>query len=74
QIYVQAGAFTLADNANRVRAKLSGLGQARVTQANVGGTQYFRVRLGPIETVEQADALLAQVVGTGVDAAKIIVD
>ncbi|MDR3517781.1 MAG: septal ring lytic transglycosylase RlpA family protein [Azospirillaceae bacterium] len=74
QIYVQAGAFTVYDNASRMRSRLSPLGRVNVQTATVAGTQYYRVRLGPINTVEQADSLLNQVLGTGVDTARIIVD
>jgi len=56
RIYVQAGAFTVYDNANRLRARLSGIGAARIDPTMVGNTQYFRVRVGPISTVEDADA------------------
>ncbi len=73
-IYVQAGAFTRYENANRLRARLSPLGPVRIDQKLVGDTDYFRVRIGPIDTVEQADALLRKVFDMGQAGARIIVD
>ncbi len=74
QIYVQAGAFSQYDNANRVRERVAGFGPASISQIRVGATQFYRVRLGPIESVDKADAILARVVGTGNTNARVIVD
>ncbi|MEI6557834.1 MAG: septal ring lytic transglycosylase RlpA family protein [Rhodospirillaceae bacterium] len=74
QIYVQAGAFSQLDNANRVRDRVAGFGAASISQARVGNTQFYRVRLGPIDSVDQADAVLARVVGAGNSNARVIVD
>ena len=74
QIYVQAGAFSQYDNASRVRDKVAGFGPASISQARVGASQFYRVRLGPIDSVDQADAVLARVVGAGNTNARVIVD
>jgi len=74
QLYIQAGAFTNQSNAVRLRAKLSPLGSTTITPISVDGQRFFRVRLGPIATVDQADAMLDRVVGTGVAQARIVVD
>jgi rare lipoprotein A len=73
-IYIQAGAFARRDNAERVEARIAGLGNVRLTTASVGGTEWYRVRLGPIETAVQADRLLARVVGSGYPEARIVSD
>jgi rare lipoprotein A len=73
-IYVQAGAFTSYDNARQLVAKLSSMGPARVTPAQIGSQRFYRVRLGPIASVEQADAVLARVIGGGHSEARIVVD
>jgi len=73
-LYIQAGAFTNQSNAARLRAKLSPLGSTSITPISVDGQRFFRVRLGPIATVDQADAMLDRVVGTGVAQARIVVD
>ncbi len=74
QIYVQAGAFTIYDNANKLRARLSSIGQTSISTAMVGDTQYFRVRVGPIASVDQADRILADVIAAGNNGARVIVD
>ena len=73
-IYVQAGAFADFNNANRVRARLLGIGKARVTQISVDGNPLFRVRLGPVATVEEGDSLLDRVVRVGYPQARLVVD
>jgi rare lipoprotein A len=73
-IYVQAGAFGVAGNAQRMLAKLHGFSRAEITQAVVNGKMFYRVRVGPIADVDQADATLSRVVSAGADGAKIVVD
>jgi rare lipoprotein A len=74
QIYVQAGSFTRQDNANRVKQKLDALGPARMTMTNVSGVHFYRVRVGPLASVDEADKVLARVVESGLPEAKIVVD
>jgi|MDSV01.3.fsa_nt_gb rare lipoprotein A len=73
-IYVQAGAFGVYENANKVRARLSPLGSVFLDQVLVDGKDLYRVRVGPLADVRQADDVLSQVVGTGYPDARIIVD
>ncbi len=74
QIYIQAGAFAQMDNANRVRQRLAGVGSAQITAVRVNGNNLFRVRLGPIANVNEADQILTRVLATGLPDARIIVD
>ena len=74
QIFIQAGAFSLYDNASRVRDKIAGLGPASISPARIGNSQFYRVRLGPIESVDKADAVLARVVSAGNTNARVVVD
>ncbi len=73
-IYVQAGAFGIYENANKVRARLSPLGSVFLDQVLVDGKDLYRVRVGPLAGVKQADDVLSQVIGTGYPDARIIVD
>jgi rare lipoprotein A len=73
-IYVQAGAFSQAENALRLKAKLTQLGNVKVTDATVNGAYLYRVRIGPIPSVDEADRLLERVVDSGVPEARIVVD
>jgi peptidoglycan lytic transglycosylase len=74
QIYIQAGAFAVAGNALRVKGRLAPLGTVQVTGARVNGVALYRVRLGPIGSVEDADKLLDRVLATGLSDARIVVD
>jgi rare lipoprotein A len=74
RIFVQAGAFAMRDNAARVQSRIAGLGAVQVVPASVNGTEVFRVRLGPLSSVEEADHLLARVVGSGYSGARIVGD
>ncbi len=73
-IYVQAGAFSQGDNATRMKSKLAALGPVTVTGVRVNGIDVFRVRLGPISSVDEADQVLARAVSAGATEAKIVVD
>ena len=73
-IFVQAGAFTQFENANRVRAMLSGLGPVKVSQVLVDDRDFYRVRIGPLQTVEEGDRMLQSVIAAGYPDARIIVD
>ena len=73
-IYIQAGAFTKLDNATRLKQKLNKVGQVTVADVMLKGVQYYRVRLGPIANVAEADKLLKRVAQSGADNARIVVD
>lgn len=72
-IYIQAGAFLQYDNANRLRAKLSPLGRVQVTSVKLSEQEMFRVRLGPVVSVEEADRLLERLIRAGHTDARLIV-
>ena len=73
-IYIQAGAFSQFTNANRVRARLSSVGPVRISSVLVDGRDLYRVRLGPVLSVGEADRLLEQIIGAGYPQARVIVD
>jgi rare lipoprotein A len=73
-IFIQAGAFTHARNAEKLRAELARYGHTQVLIADVRGTQYYRVRLGPVGSVAEGDRLLATVISSGHGDARIVVD
>jgi rare lipoprotein A len=74
QIFVQAGAFTQYDNANKLRARMSLIGKAKIYQVRVVERPFFRVRLGPLASVQEADGILITVIQAGQKDARIIVD
>lgn len=73
QIFVQAGAFTIRANADKLKAQIAKLGPTRIDQDAVNGIVFYRVRIGPISNVAKADALLAKVSGAGVPSPRIII-
>ena len=50
------------------------LGPSKVVRAEVDDKQFYRVRLGPIASVEQADQLLDLLQSKGFADARVIVD
>lgn len=73
-IFVQAGAFSQFENANKVRARLSAVGPVKVSSVLIGGRDLFRVRVGPLKSVQAADKMLEQVAQAGYPGARIIVE
>jgi len=73
-LFVQAGSFQNLENANRLTARLSPLGRSDIQRAEVAGQVYYRVRLGPLSSVEQADMMLARVIDAGYPGSQIVVD
>ena len=73
-MFIQAGAFTNAANADRLRAKLASLGRSQIVPALVGSVKFYRVRIGPIATLAEADTMLARIVASGHPDARLIVD
>jgi len=74
QLYVQAGAFTKPDNAGRLAARLFAVAPARVVNVRIDGQPYYRVRLGPLNDVAEADEALQKVIANGIADAHIVVE
>jgi peptidoglycan lytic transglycosylase len=74
EIYIQAGAFLRYSNADRARGTLDRFGRAALVRTRVGRESFYRVRLGPIRSIEEADRLLARVSALGYPKARIVVD
>jgi rare lipoprotein A len=72
--FIQAGAFSNEGNAQALANRLGSIGQARVTPANIAGNSFYRVRLGPFQTIEQADAALQKILTGGTNNAMIVVE
>ena len=74
EMYIQAGAFIDFDNANRLSARLSPMGPAKVYQVLINGQDFYRVRLGPLQSVEEADTMLANLINNGHTEARIVIE
>ena len=72
--FIQAGAFSSPDNARRLSDALAPFGEARTTMVTVDGTAVYRVRLGPVATLDGAEALLERIIGAGHLDAHLVVE
>ena len=72
--FVQAGSFAKHDAAKDLSSKLSRFGKSKVAQADVDGSRYYRVRIGPFSFPEEAEVTLSKVKNYGIYNAKIVQD
>jgi len=75
-LYLQAGAFTDQQNAQRLLARLqaAGLDRAFIALPLQNGAHLYRVRLGPVDSVAQFDALTARLTALGIRDARLAID
>jgi rare lipoprotein A len=75
-IYLQVGAFSDADNAQRLAERLrqANLGAVQVMDAEVNGRRVRRVRVGPLADVDRADEVSARIEGMGLPRPQVAVD
>ena len=70
--FVQAGAYARTEDAEQQRARLAMLGfDAKITEREQAGRTVYRVRVGPYNAKEQADASKTSLEGAGVEAALV---
>jgi rare lipoprotein A len=73
-LYIQAGSFASATNAENLRTRLSAFGNAFVAAARIGTQDFYRVRVGPLSTVAEADGMLNRMIAAGFAESHIVVD
>jgi cell division protein FtsN len=70
--FVQAGAYARTEDAEQQRARLAMLGfDAKITEREQAGRTVYRVRVGPYNAKEQAEASKTSLEGAGVEAALV---
>jgi len=74
EIHIQVGAFTDAGNAARLKEKVSQYHEAHIRGAMVNNQQFYRVRLGPFATQEEAVAIHSRLVEAGYLGARIMIE
>jgi rare lipoprotein A len=74
QIWVQVGAFHSESSAAALLAQLETMGNGEISSLLKAGQTLHRVRLGPVQTVSEADKLLNGVMNKGFSGARIVVD
>lgn len=72
RLYVEAGSFSGRQAAQRQAARLGSLGAG--VEGFRGGELSFRVRIGPLSDMAQADSVLERTLELGVSGARILVD
>jgi rare lipoprotein A len=72
RIFVQAGAFAVPENAQRVRARIAALGSVEIVPTS--GSGLYRVRVGPVSSEAAAARLLSKVVDSGYPGARVVSD
>ncbi len=75
-LYLQVGAFASRHNADRLRARLNdtAMGLIHVMPAINGSQTIYRVWIGPISSVEQADQLALTLGRMGVEDPHVVID
>ena len=72
--YVQTGAFSTAENAERQRGLVRSYGASEVTQGSTGGREVYRVRLGPYTTPDAAGIVADRLKRSGYGDARVVSD
>ncbi len=74
--YIQVGAFSDLLNAEKLRVRVSvvGVDLVQINQAAVAGKTLYRVRIGPLASVENADQIVNQLVQIGIQDHHIVTD
>jgi rare lipoprotein A len=74
RIFVQAGAFAVPANAQRLRARIATLGSVEVVPTSAHGSRLYRVRLGPFANEAEAARLLSRLVRRGYPGARVVTE
>lgn len=72
--YVQTGAFSTMENAERQRGAVRSYGVSEVSQASAGGRDVWRVRLGPYSTADAAGIVADRLKRSGYGDARVVAD
>jgi rare lipoprotein A len=70
--YVQTGAFTTPENAERQRGAVSSYGISEIAQGSAGGRDVYRVRLGPYTTSDAAGIVADRLKRSGYGDARVV--
>lgn len=70
--YVQTGAFSTAENAERQRDAVRSYGTTEVSQGSAGGRDVYRVRVGPYTTSDAAGIVADRLKRSGYGDARVV--
>lgn len=76
EIFLQLGAFSERDNAERLLPRLQGIlpEPVRVDPVDASGTTLYRVRVGPLAGVDEADRVSKQLLDLGIEPPRVVVN
>jgi rare lipoprotein A len=72
--YVQTGAFSTMNNAVRQRELINSYGSTEIFQAQAGGREVYRVRVGPYTTQDAAGIVADRLKRSGYGEARVVSD
>ncbi len=75
-LYLQVGAFASRSNAERLQAQLASahIDELHIHEGVSNAQRVYRVRIGPLDTVEAADSLSQTLRQQGIESPRIIID
>jgi len=75
-LYLQVGAFSNRDNAERLGKRLqsSKLGEIHILEGNSTSGTVYRVRIGPLATVDDADRISNSLISLGISDTRVVID
>jgi peptidoglycan lytic transglycosylase len=75
-LFLQVGAFSNRDNAQRLSSKLQNakIGDIHIMEASNASGPIYRVRIGPLESVDEADRLSSALVSKGYTSTQVVID
>jgi len=73
-LYLQVGAFSSRTNAENLRRRLDDFGTVAIQRVGQRHKSLYRVRIGPLGSVEEADRLAERLIAAGFDAPHVVVD
>jgi len=75
-LFLQVGAFRNKDNAQRLSSKLqnANIGDIHIMEASNASGPIYRVRIGPLDSVDEADRLSSTLISKGYSGAQVVID
>ncbi len=75
-LFIQVGAFRVWDNAERLKDRLdaSNLGPVRIVSRDTTSPPLYRVQIGPLASVNEADQAANSLISLGISDTQVIID
>jgi rare lipoprotein A len=75
-LFLQVGAFKSRDNAKRLSSKLqkAKVGDIHIMEASNASGSLYRVRIGPLDSVDEADRISSSLVSRGYTSTQVVID